>query len=63
MEAQKLDYLIDPNFQEVNKIFVYHLKIKQTEEDTGYYLPNMEIKGYNVMIDVKSFLINLLEIM
>ena len=47
-----LDYLIDPNFQGVNKLSV--LLFENTTdwtEHTKYYLPTVEIKCYNVMID------------
>ena len=55
---QYLDFLIDPSFQGVNRLFVLSF---ENEEDrkvhTGYYLPKVEIKDYNVMIDGKVFLI------
>ena len=47
-----LDYLIDPSFQGLNRHFVLSF-----ENNTGrksyeqYYLPRVEIKDYNVMID------------
>ena len=55
-QNQYLDYLIDPSFQGVNTPFVLSF---QNEGDrkvkTGCYLPKVEIKGYNVMIDGKNF--------
>ena len=52
-----LNYLIDPSFQGVNRRFV--LSFENTT-DTGtvhtkYYLPTVEIKDYNVMIDRLNF--------
>ena len=52
-----LDYLIKSNFQGVNRLFVLEF-----EDDNGreslkqYYLPTVEIKDYNVMIDGINFL-------
>ena len=46
----KIYVLINPNFQEVNRLFVLSL---ENNEDrivrTKYYLPPVEIKDYNVM--------------
>ena len=53
---QHLDFLIDPSFQGVNRLFVLSF---DTENDrkvsTGYYLPKVEIKDYNVITDGKKF--------
>ena len=43
-----LDYLIDPIFQGVNRIFVL---LRHIKKDTGYFLPEVEIKHYYLMID------------
>ena len=55
-QNQYLDYLIDPRFQGVNRLFLLSF---QNEADrkghTGYYLPTVEIKHYNVMIDGRYF--------
>ena len=55
-QNQYLDFLIDPSFQGVNRLFGLSF---ENEEDrkaqTGYYLPKVDIKDYNVMIDEKSF--------
>ena len=48
---QYLDFLIDPSFQGVNRLFVLLFEIRKIEQYTQYYLPLVEIKGYNVMID------------
>ena len=52
---QYLDYLIDPIFHGVNSIFVLSLEnnVQQTSYKQ-YFLPTVEIKNYNVMIDYKN---------
>ena len=48
--------MVEPSFQGVNKLFVLAF-----ENDTKrishsrYYLPNVEIKNYNVMINGENF--------
>ena len=47
-----LDYLIFPNFQGANRVFV--LSYEDIAHQTSYkmhFLPTVEIKDYNVMID------------
>ena len=55
--AQNLNYLIiEPSFQVVNRLFV--LAFENEEQRTSnkrYYIPNVEIKHCNVMIDGKNF--------
>ena len=47
-----LNYLIDPSFQGVNRLFVLAFENDaQRNVHSGYYLPNVEIKNYNVMIN------------
>ena len=52
---QHLDFLIDPSFQGVTRLFVL---LFENEEDqkvyTGYYLPQVRIKEYDVTIDGKN---------
>ena len=51
-----LDYLIDPSFQGVNKLFVLafpHNTVRTGH--TNYFIPSAEIKDYNVMIDGQNF--------
>ena len=48
--------MIDPSFQGVNKIFVLSFKNEGDRKvKTGYYLPKVEIKDYNVIIDGNNF--------
>ena len=51
-----LNHLIEPSFQGVNRLFV--LTFENDDQRTSnkrYYIPNVEIKDYNVMIDGKNF--------
>ena len=51
-----LDFLTDPSFQEVNRLFGLSFENeKDRKAHTGYYLPKVDIKDYNVMIDEKIF--------
>ena len=51
-----LNHLIDPSFQGVNGLFVFVFEDDaQRTNNKRYYIPNVEIKDYNVMIDGKSF--------
>ena len=51
-----LDFLINPSFQGVNRPFVLSFKDDDSwENHKQYYLPTVEIKDYNVMIDGRSF--------
>ena len=50
-----LNHLIEPSFQGVNRLFVLAFENDaQRTSNKGYYLPNIEIKDYNVMIDGKN---------
>ena len=51
-----LNHLVDPSFQGVNRLFVLAFEgDAQRIVHTGYYLPNVEIKDYNIMIDDEKF--------
>ena len=51
-----LNYLINPSFQGVNRLFVlaFENENDRTSHST-YYLPKVELKDYNVMIDGANF--------
>ena len=53
-KRQYLDFLIDPSVQELMDFLFYCLKMRGEKVKTGYYLPKVEIKDYNVMIDEKK---------
>ena len=51
-----LNYLIDPTFTKVNRLFV--LSFENEDDGTSfskYYVPNVQIKDFNVLSDGKSF--------
>ena len=51
-----LNYLIDPTFANVNRLFV--LSFENEDDRTSfskYYVPKIEIKDFNVLIDGKQF--------
>ena len=48
--------MIDPSFQRVNRLFVLSFKYENGRESyKRYYLPTVQIKDYNVMIDGRNF--------
>ena len=55
-KTNHLNHLIDPTLIKVNRLFVSSF---QNEEDrtsfSKYYVPKVEIKDFNVLIDGKSF--------
>ena len=51
-----LNYLVEPSFQGVNILFVLAFENDtQRTSHSGYYLPNVEMKNYNVMINGENF--------
>ena len=55
-KTNHLNHLIDPTFTKVNRLFV--LSFENEEDRTSfskYYVPKVEIKDFNVLIDGKSF--------
>ena len=59
LQNNNLNYLIDPTFANVNRLFVLSFSRNHNTDNrdsfSNYYLPNVEIKDYNVLIDGKSF--------
>ena len=58
-QNNNLNYLIDPTFINVNRLFVLSIA-RNAEGDnrdsfSRYYVPNVRIKDFNVLIDGKSF--------
>ena len=54
--TNNLNFLIDPTFNNVNTLFV--LAFPNDEDRSSfskYYMPNVEIKDYNVLIDLQPF--------
>ena len=54
-ENQFLDFLIDPSFQGVNRLFVLSFENEGDRKvQTGYYFRTVETKHYKVMINVNK---------
>ena len=50
------DHLVEPSFHGVNRLFVLAFENDdQRISNKRYYIPNVEIKDYNVMINGKNF--------
>ena len=48
--------MVEPSFQGVNRLFVLAFENDtQRTSSKGYYLPNVEIKDYNVIINGENF--------
>ena len=58
-QNNNLTYLIDPTFTNVNRLFVLWFTRNNADDNidsfSDYYVPNVEIKDFNVLIDEKSF--------
>ena len=58
-QNNNLSYLIDPTFTYVNRLFVLSFSRNNSTDNrdsfSDYYVPNVEIKDSNVLIDEKSF--------
>ena len=55
-QNNNLNYLIDPTFTKVNRLLV--LSFENENDRTSfskYYVPNVQIKDFNVLINGKSF--------
>ena len=50
-----LNHLVERNFQGINKLVLAFENDAQRTSNKRFYLPNVEIKDYNVMIDGKHF--------
>ena len=51
-----LNHLVNPSFQGVNRLSVLSFENENDRTShSNYYLPKVEIKDYNVMIDSKNF--------
>ena len=58
-QKNNLNYLIDPTFTNLNRLFILYFAWSIIGDDrnsfSDYYVPNVEIKDFNVLIDGKSF--------
>ena len=51
-----MNYLIDPTFTKVNRLFVLSFENEDDRRSfSKYYVPNVQIKDFNVLIDGQSF--------
>ena len=51
-----LNHLVEPSFQGVNRLFVLAFEgDAQRTSHEAYYVPNVEIKDYNIMINGENF--------
>ena len=51
-----LNHFVEPSFEGVNRFFVLAFENDtQRTSHSGYYLPNVEIKDYNIMINGENF--------
>ena len=60
-KKKNLDYLIDPTFNKVNRLIVLSFKNDNENKNdrfsfSKYFVPKVEFKNYNVLIDGKSVL-------
>ena len=54
-ENNNLNYLIDPTFTKVNRLLVLSFDNENDRTSfSNYYVPNVQIKDFNVVIDGKS---------
>ena len=54
--TNNLHFLIDPTFNNVNRLFVLAFPNKKDRSSfSKYYTPTIEIKEYNVLIDLQPF--------
>ena len=55
-QNKNLNHLIEPSFQGVNRLFVLAFENDDDRtSDEKYYLPTIEIKDYNIMINGENF--------
>ena len=58
-QNNNLNYLIDPTFTNVNRLFVLSFSRNNSTDSrysfSNYYVPNVEINDFNLLIDGKSF--------
>ena len=54
--TNNLNFLIDRTFNNVNRLFAIAFPNEEYRSSfSKYYVPNIEIKGYNVLIDLQPF--------
>ena len=55
-QTPNLNHLVEASFQGVNRLFILAFENDtQRTSGKGYYIPNVEIKDYNIMINGENF--------
>ena len=55
-KTNDLNYLIDPTFNKVNRLFISSFENEENRTSfSNYYVPKVEIKDSNVLINGKCF--------
>ena len=54
-QNSNLNHLVEPSFQGVKTLFVLAFENDTQRTSIGYYLPNIELKDYNIMISGENF--------
>ena len=55
-QNNNLNYLINPTFTKINRLFVLSFENEHDRRSfSKYYVPNVQIKDFNVLIDRKNF--------
>ena len=58
-QSNNLNYLIDPTFTNVNRLFVLSFPRNNNTDSrysySNYYVPKVNISDFNVLVDRKSF--------
>ena len=58
-QSNNLNYLIDPTFMNVNRLFVLSFPRNNNTDSrysfSNYYVPKVKVNDFNVLIDRKSF--------
>ena len=54
-QNNNLNYLIDTTFTNNNRLFVLSITRDKRDSFSDYYVPNVEIKDFNILIDGESF--------
>ena len=55
-KTNNLNYLVDPTFNKVNRLFVLSFEnVEDISSFSKYYTPSVEIKDFKVLIDGKNF--------
>ena len=55
-KTNNLNYLLNPTFKKVNRLFVLSFENEEDRTSSNYYTPKVEIKDFNVLTDGKGFL-------